>query len=86
MGLHTLWYIYIGPLGVFQAPGGGIPRHFVYQGGEMRELSIFVDESGADGLDSNYYLLTLVLHEQDRPIDNAVRPYERALSDKRLPE
>ena len=52
----------------------------------MRELSIFVDESGADGLDSNYYLLTLVFHEQDRPIDNAVRPYERALSDKRLPE
>lgn len=51
----------------------------------MRELSIFVDESGADGLDSNYYLLTLVLHEQDRPIDSAVEPYERALGDKRLP-
>lgn len=32
-----------------------------------RELSIFADESGADGLDSRYYLLTLVLHEQDKP-------------------
>ena len=51
----------------------------------MRELSIFVDESGADGLDSNYYLLTFVFHEQDRPLDNVVGPYERALGDKRLP-
>lgn len=51
----------------------------------MRELSIFVDESGADGLDSNYYLLTLVFHEQDKPLDNVVGPYERALGDKRLP-
>ena len=48
-------------------------------------LSIVVDELGADGLDSNYYLLTLVLHEQDRSLVNAVEPYERALNDKRLP-
>ena len=51
----------------------------------MRELSIFVDESGADGLDSNYYLLTLVLHEQEEPLAGVIAPYERALGDKRLP-
>lgn len=32
----------------------------------MRELSIFIDESGSDGLDGSYYLLALVLHEQGR--------------------
>ena len=51
----------------------------------MRELSIFVDESGADGLDSSYYLLTLVFHEQDKPLDDVIAPYEHALGDKRLP-
>ena len=30
-------------------------------------------------------MLTLVLHERDRPIDNAVEPYERVLGDRRLP-
>ena len=44
-----------------------------------------MDGLGADGLDSNYYLLTLALHEQDRSIDKVAEPYERALGDKRLP-
>ena len=41
----------------------------------MRELSIFIDESGGDGLDGSYYLLALVLHEQslrDKGLPNAL--------------
>ena len=30
----------------------------------MRELSIFVDESGSDGLSDRDYLLTVVMHDQ----------------------
>ena len=30
----------------------------------MRELSVFVDESGNSGEDAKYYLLALVLHDQ----------------------
>ena len=52
----------------------------------MRELSIFVDESGADGLDSNYYLLTLVFHEQSIPLPDSIAKYERSLSDRGLPD
>lgn len=51
-----------------------------------RELSKFADESGADGLDSTYYLLTLVLHEQNSPLAHILEPYERALADKGLPD
>lgn len=34
----------------------------------MRELSIFVDESGSDGLSDRYYLLTVVMHDQSDSI------------------
>ena len=34
----------------------------------MRELSIFVDESGSDGLSDLHYLLTVVMHDQSRSI------------------
>lgn len=50
----------------------------------MRELSVFADESGADGFDSSFYLLTLVLHDQDCPLARSVSPYVRALHDKGL--
>ncbi len=30
----------------------------------MRELSIFVDESGSDGLSDRHYLLAVVMHDQ----------------------
>ena len=64
---------------------GGVSPGILRIGRRGCRISIFVDGSGADGLDSNYYLLTLVLHEQERPIDSAIEPYERALGDKRLP-
>ena len=45
----------------------------------MRELSVFVDESGNGRRDSKYYLLTLVFHDQDVPITGLVDAYEAKL-------
>lgn len=50
------------------------------------ELSIFCDESGSDGLDAKYYLLTLVLHNQEDSIFDSIDHYEQALRDKGLPD
>ncbi|MBQ9003966.1 MAG: hypothetical protein IJ087_19145 [Eggerthellaceae bacterium] len=38
----------------------------------MGDLSVFVDESGDTGANSRRYLVTLVLHEQDRPLDTGL--------------
>lgn len=53
---------------------------------ELRELSLFIDESGSDGLKDRYYLLTLVLHEQDVRIEESIHLYERSLAQKQLPD
>ena len=42
----------------------------------MRELSIFVDESGSDGLSDRHYLLTVVMHDQSDNIANSIAAYE----------
>ncbi len=52
----------------------------------MRELSIFVDESGSDGLSDRYYLLTIVMHDQSDDIAASIESYERALRSKGLPD
>ena len=51
----------------------------------MRELSIFVDESGSDGLSDRRYLLTVVMHGQSDGIANSIEAYEDALRAKGLP-
>ncbi|EMZ40458.1 MAG: DUF3800 domain-containing protein [Atopobium minutum] len=51
----------------------------------MQELSIFIDESGSDGLKDQYYLLTLVFHEQKNDISKSVGLYESSLAKKGLP-
>lgn len=51
----------------------------------MFELSIFIDESGSDGLRDKYYLVTLVVHEQDESLSDNIRLYEQSLADKNLP-
>ncbi len=66
-------------------PGTFSPAFFV-SGGELRELSLFIDESGSDSLRDRYYLLTLVLHEQDEDISEGIRLYERSLAEKGLPD
>lgn len=39
----------------------------------MRELSLFIDESGSDNLRVRCCLLTLVLHEQDEDVPESIR-------------
>ena len=51
----------------------------------MGELSIFVDESGSDDLRSQRYLVSLVFHDQSKPIDEAIGRYELSLREKGLP-
>ena len=38
----------------------------------MRELSIFIDESGSDDLRERYYLVAFVFHEQNIPIAEGI--------------
>ena len=52
----------------------------------MRELSVFIGESGSDGLADRYYLLTLVFHEQESGIAQSIARYQHALVMKDLPD
>ena len=51
----------------------------------MAELSIFVDESGSDDLREPYYLLTLVFHNQDASVREAIGLYEQSLIARDMP-
>lgn len=51
----------------------------------MRELSIFIDESGSDDLRERYYQVAFVFHEQDNSIVQGIKKYERAVADSGLP-
>ena len=50
----------------------------------MRELSVFVDESGDAGEMSVFYLITLVLHDQSQDINPITLPYENDLRTRML--
>lgn len=52
----------------------------------MRELSIFIDESGDVGDCSEYYLVTFILHDQSTDISEGIRKYQEALSNAGLQE
>lgn len=55
----------------------------------MSELSIFIDESGDFGPfepHSPYYILSLVFHNQDFPIDEQVKALRRHIVDAGFPE
>ncbi len=52
----------------------------------MRELSVFVDESGGQNGISRYLLITLVLHDQSKNISDAISSYEGSLMAKGLPD
>lgn len=52
----------------------------------MKELSIFIDESGDVGCVSDFYLVGLVFHEQSFDIDKNIRLYEAALHEHNLDE
>lgn len=60
---------------------GGFPRHFCARLGDvMRELSIFVDESGDVGTNSEYYLVALVIHDQGDDITPCIDTYVQTLA------
>lgn len=48
----------------------------------MKELSVFVDESGSCGNKPKYYLLTLVSLDQSDDIAAGIKRYEQALSNR----
>ena len=50
------------------------------------ELSLFLDESGSDALDSKYYLLVVVMHEQSCDLSLSIGKYEDSLREKGLPD
>lgn len=52
----------------------------------MSDLSIFIDESGDLGETSNYYLISLIFHDQDDEITNQIKRYENALAQRGLPD
>ncbi|MGX5112653.1 DUF3800 domain-containing protein [Bifidobacterium longum] len=49
-------------------------------------LSIFADESGEWGKRSEYYLITLVFHDQSKDISLALEQYRQSLADYGLPD
>lgn len=53
----------------------------------MRELSVFVDESGNyGGQSAKYYLVTLVFHNQSASVAEIIERYEQALRLRGLPD
>lgn len=52
----------------------------------MGDLSILVDESGEQGTESKYYLITLVFHDQSEDISTQLVRYEQALTGADLPD
>ncbi len=62
--------------------GGEIPRRFLL-GEHMKELSVFIDESGnfgAYGKSSQYYIVTLILHNQSIDITENIARLNTAVS------
>ncbi|MDK6399655.1 DUF3800 domain-containing protein [Pauljensenia sp. UMB1235] len=51
----------------------------------MSEISIFIDESGTANSDDKFYILTLVFHQQSKPINEYVSQYEQSLNVADLP-
>lgn len=50
----------------------------------MEELSIFIDESGDVGCVSDFYLVSLVFHEQKYALSSNIREYELGLASRHL--
>ena len=52
----------------------------------MREISIFVDESGGQDGHSKYYVLTLVFHDQSFNLKEHLTRHRKGLADRGLDE
>ena len=45
----------------------------------MSDLGIFIDESGDTGSNSDFYIVTLVFHDQSNQIDSQIQGFESEL-------
>lgn len=52
----------------------------------MSELDAMVDESGRWGKLSKYHLITLMFHDQPKPVNPHIERYEQHLADVSLPD
>lgn len=64
--------------------GGETPRHFFNTGrSSMKELSIFVDESGDFGeynVNAPYYIISMILHDQTKDISEEINKLDSELT------
>lgn len=68
-----------------QGPGDPPPGiFFIWERFRVRELSVFVDESGNLGDDAKYYLLALALHDQSKDVFEHIGRYESTLAQRGL--
>ena len=63
----------------------GCPPAFLLLEGDLKELSIFVDESDSQSGHSRFCLVALLFHDQSDSIDELISDYEFDLSVKGLP-
>ncbi|WP_304427497.1 DUF3800 domain-containing protein [uncultured Adlercreutzia sp.] len=74
------------PEGATSKRRGQSPGIFRKKGVLVRELSIFVDESGDKSRHARYFIVTLVLHDQRDFINDCLQAYETVLRDASLPD
>ena len=58
----------------------------LFQGHDMSDLSLFLNESGSDNFRDTYYILALVVHGQADALADNIDSYELALREKGLPD
>jgi len=77
------------PKGSGPTGGGEIPRHFFYERAFMKDLSVFVDESGDFGAfkyHSPFYMLTMVFHNQAVDISPDLKRLHEAINQSGVPD
>ena len=84
LGYRWGWSKESGPTG-----GGEIPRHFLFGSVMVKELSIFVDESGDfDNYEyhSPFYMLTMVFHDRSVDISTDLHRLKSSMNQSGIPD
>lgn len=69
---------------LLSSAGGLSPGIFYSREDTLKDLSVFVDESGTQEGKAKFYVVTLVLHDQADDISAPVASYKRSLSNRGL--
>ncbi|MDR0221168.1 MAG: DUF3800 domain-containing protein [Lachnospiraceae bacterium] len=75
------------PKGPGPTTAGSYPAIFLHQGCAMKELSVFIDESGDFGLydyHSRFYIVALVFHDQSADISENIKQLNAKLHQAKL--